>query len=113
MSLPSLWLSYDMSPIGVLINRTQRSILHLLVRFCAVCGGVFAVTGVFPSLPFMPTLVCDLCGLHSFVFLQQQYSVTLLDQMLYIVGKFRFAAGLIDQLVHKLAEKLGPSGKRK
>ncbi len=45
MSLPAIWLIYDMSPIHVLVAAKRRSILHLLVRFCAVCGGGFAMTG--------------------------------------------------------------------
>ena len=49
MSLPSVWLLFDISPIYVIVQHKRRSILHLLVRFCAVVGGGFAVTG--KSLP--------------------------------------------------------------
>lgn len=45
MSLPSVWLMYDMTPINVVVQPKARSFLHLLVRFCAVVGGSFAVTG--------------------------------------------------------------------
>ena len=45
MSLPSVWILYDMSPINVVIEHKRRPILHLLVRFCAVVGGGFAITG--------------------------------------------------------------------
>ena len=43
--MPAVWFVYDISPISVSIARTRRSLTHLLVRCCAVVGGVFAVTG--------------------------------------------------------------------
>ncbi|KAK9814049.1 hypothetical protein WJX73_010584 [Symbiochloris irregularis] len=46
LQLPSVWFVYDMSPVTVVMAQTRRSILHLLTRFCAVVGGVFAVTGM-------------------------------------------------------------------
>ncbi len=45
MQMPSVWFSYDISPISVTISEIRKSFAHLLVRFCAVVGGVFAVTG--------------------------------------------------------------------
>jgi hypothetical protein len=45
MQMPSVWFSYDISPISVTISETRKSFAHLLTRFCAVVGGVFAVTG--------------------------------------------------------------------
>ena len=45
LQLPSVWFLYDLSPVTVAMAQTRRSLLHLLVRFCAVVGGVFAVTG--------------------------------------------------------------------
>ncbi|EIE27037.1 DUF1692-domain-containing protein [Coccomyxa subellipsoidea C-169] len=47
MQMPSVWFSYDISPISVTISEIRKSFAHLLVRFCAVVGGVFAVTGMF------------------------------------------------------------------
>jgi hypothetical protein len=38
-------LMYDLSPIVVTINERPPSLLHLLVRLCAVVGGAFAITG--------------------------------------------------------------------
>lgn len=35
---------YDISPIIVTVNDSPPSLLHFLVRLCAVIGGVFAVT---------------------------------------------------------------------
>ena len=46
MQMPSVMFMYDMSPISVTITETRKSFAHLLVRFCAVVGGVFAVTGM-------------------------------------------------------------------
>jgi endoplasmic reticulum-Golgi intermediate compartment protein 3 len=49
VELPSVIFLYDFSPITVNIAVKRRSLLHLLVRFCAVVGGVFAVTGLLDS----------------------------------------------------------------
>lgn len=46
VELPSVVFLYDFSPITVTVTVKRRSLLHLLVRFCAVVGGVFAVTGL-------------------------------------------------------------------
>lgn len=46
MQMPAVLFIYDISPISVTITETRQSFAHLLVRFCAVVGGVFAVTGV-------------------------------------------------------------------
>lgn len=47
VELPSVVFLYDLSPITITITTQYRSLAHLLVRFCAVVGGVFAVTGLF------------------------------------------------------------------
>ena len=46
LQLPSVWFLYDLSPVTVVMAQTRRSLLHLLTRFCAVVGGVFALTGI-------------------------------------------------------------------
>lgn len=43
--MPAVWFMYDMSPILVTVHEARFSLGHLLVRLCAVIGGVFAVTG--------------------------------------------------------------------
>lgn len=45
MQMPSVLFIYDLSPISVTITEARKSFAHLLVRVCAVVGGVFAVTG--------------------------------------------------------------------
>ena len=45
MQMPSVLFIYDLSPISVTITETRKSFAHLLVRVCAVVGGVIAVTG--------------------------------------------------------------------
>ena len=47
--LPAVWFMYDMSPILVTVHEARFSLGHLLVRLCAVIGGVFAVTGEVPE----------------------------------------------------------------
>lgn len=42
--LPALDVQYDLSPIVMTINESPPSLLHFLVRVCAVLGGVFAIT---------------------------------------------------------------------
>lgn len=54
LQLPSVWFAYDMSPVTVVMAQTRRSILHLLTRFCAVVGGVVAVTGGGPASSRIP-----------------------------------------------------------
>ncbi|KAK9833853.1 hypothetical protein WJX74_007907 [Apatococcus lobatus] len=44
--MPAVWFMYDMSPILVTVREARFSFGHLLVRLCAVIGGVFAVTGM-------------------------------------------------------------------
>ena len=62
MQMPSVLFIYDLSPISVTITETRTSFAHLLVRVCAVVGGVFAVTG----MPLCwPTLVQNQCHLYS------------------------------------------------
>ena len=41
---PYVDISYDLSPIIMTINQSPASMLHFLVRMCAVIGGVLSVT---------------------------------------------------------------------
>ena len=50
VQLPAIYFLYDLSPIMVVVKDNQGGLAHLLVRICAVVGGVFAVTGVQPCL---------------------------------------------------------------
>lgn len=45
-SLPAIYFLYDLSPIMVVNKDARGGVAHLLVRICAVVGGVFAVTGM-------------------------------------------------------------------
>ncbi|GLC39560.1 hypothetical protein PLESTB_001627000 [Pleodorina starrii] len=42
--VPALDVHYDLSPIVMTINERPPSLLHLVVRICAVVGGAFAIT---------------------------------------------------------------------
>ena len=44
-AVPPQYFLYDMTPIMMTIRETRPGLLRLLVRLCAVVGGVFAVTG--------------------------------------------------------------------
>lgn len=44
--LPGVYLLYDFSPVEMELEETRTGIGHLLVRLCAVIGGLFAVTGM-------------------------------------------------------------------
>lgn len=44
--MPGVYILYDTWPIQVNIRTMRLGILHLLVRACAVCGGVWAVAGM-------------------------------------------------------------------
>ena len=57
MQMPAVLFIYDMSPISVTISETRKSFAHLLVRVCAVVGGVFAVTGAWCS--------CHMCASNT------------------------------------------------
>lgn len=50
ITLPSVYFSYDFSPITVAISERRRSFLHFLTRMSAVVGGMFAVTGMLDRL---------------------------------------------------------------
>jgi len=41
---PVLSVSYDFSPVSVVIEQRRRPLLHFLTRTCAVLGGVYAIT---------------------------------------------------------------------
>ncbi len=45
VQLPAIYFLYDLSPIMVTIKDARGGLAHLLVRICAVEGGVFAITG--------------------------------------------------------------------
>ncbi|GAB4814029.1 hypothetical protein N2152v2_001075 [Parachlorella kessleri] len=59
-SPPAVFFLYDMSPILVVIKETRPGLLRLLVRLCAVVGGVFAVTRLLDKL--IHALVTSLLG---------------------------------------------------
>lgn len=80
LQLPSVWFLYDLSPVTVTIAQTRRSILHLLTRFCAVVGGVFAVTGGHHAQGFvqhMPRCTCS-SSMQSFMSVKHLSSQMLL-----------------------------------
>ena len=45
VQLPAIYFLYDLSPIMVAVKDARGGLAHLLVRICAVVGGVFAITG--------------------------------------------------------------------
>ena len=45
-AMPGIYILYDTWPIQVNIHAMRLGVLHMLVRTCAVCGGVWAVTGL-------------------------------------------------------------------
>ena len=45
VQLPAIYFLYDLSPIMVNVRDAGDGLAHLLVRICAVVGGVFAITG--------------------------------------------------------------------
>jgi len=45
VQLPAIYFLYDLSPIMVTVKDARGGLAHLLVRICAVVGGVFAITG--------------------------------------------------------------------
>ncbi len=47
---PFVDLLYDISPIIVTVNQSPASLLHFIVRLCAVVGGAFAVTSALDKL---------------------------------------------------------------
>jgi hypothetical protein len=40
---PILSVSYDFSPVSVVIEQRRRPLLHLITRTCAVVGGAYAI----------------------------------------------------------------------
>lgn len=52
MQLPAIYFLYDLSPIMVAIKDARASFAHLLVRLCAVIGGVFAITGMLSAFRY-------------------------------------------------------------
>lgn len=45
-SMPYVAMLYDLSPIIVTIDQSPATLLHFLVRLCAVVGGAVALTGL-------------------------------------------------------------------
>ena len=45
VQLPAIYFLYDLSPIMVTVKDARGGLAHLIVRICAVVGGVFAITG--------------------------------------------------------------------
>lgn len=50
MREPYVDLVYDFSPIIITINESPLSLLHFIVRCCAVVGGAYSVTGMLDKL---------------------------------------------------------------
>lgn len=44
--MPAVFFMYDLSPIAVNISDTRPSLVHFVVRVCAVIGGVVRLTGL-------------------------------------------------------------------
>jgi len=44
--MPGVYFLYDIWPIRVILKVQRLGLIHLLVRLCAVCGGVWTVTGI-------------------------------------------------------------------
>jgi len=44
--MPAVFLIYDLSPITVTVEDVRQSLLHFLVRVCAVVGGVLTLCGL-------------------------------------------------------------------
>lgn len=61
--MPAVFIIYDMFSLAVAVTDSRRSLLHFLVRVCAVLGGVFAVTGEFAIKPnlIQQTTVLSCC----------------------------------------------------
>jgi len=49
-TLPSVLISYDVSPIQVHIQNTRRPISELLLSLCAIIGGAFAMFGIIDGI---------------------------------------------------------------
>jgi len=45
-TLPGIFFRYDFSPMLVRLESRSKSILHLLVKMCAIVGGVWTVIGL-------------------------------------------------------------------
>ena len=64
VQLPAIYFLYDLSPIMVTVKDAKGGVAHLLVRICAVVGGVFALTGgSWHAIPYpvqtQPNVVCE------------------------------------------------------
>jgi len=51
-ALPSLIVSYDVSPIQVRITATHQPLSELLINLCAIVGGAFAIFGILDAVIF-------------------------------------------------------------
>ncbi len=44
--MPAVFLIYDLSPIRITVEDVRQSVVHFLVRICAVIGGVLTLCGL-------------------------------------------------------------------
>ncbi|MEW5316314.1 MAG: hypothetical protein WDW38_007693 [Sanguina aurantia] len=49
-AIPSAKVSFDMSPIQIVVTETKRAWYHFLTTTCAIIGGTFTVAGILDSL---------------------------------------------------------------
>ena len=56
-TLPSLLISYDVSPIQVNIAERRQPTSELVLSFCAIIGGVVAVFGIIDGMPYTGSAV--------------------------------------------------------
>jgi len=50
--VPTSKISYDISPLNVVVRETRRSAAEFLTGLCAIIGGVFTVLGLFDSVVY-------------------------------------------------------------
>ena len=48
--IPSVKVSFDLSPMQILVKETGKPLYHFLTTTCAIIGGVFTVAGILDSL---------------------------------------------------------------
>lgn len=80
VQLPAIYFLYDLSPIMVSIKDAKASLAHLLVRLCAVIGGVFAITGGLLATQAVSALTMTAAVLHNHCLLQS-YCLLLVRQI--------------------------------
>lgn len=50
--IPTTKISFDISPLNVVVEETRRSAAEFLTSLCAIIGGVFTVLGLFDSVVY-------------------------------------------------------------